>query len=128
MVKYSSAPTVNPGSTITYTLDVTNTGGDDAYTVVVEDQLSPFVMFGINTYGAGVPFQLVDGTPVSGLTIGTITYSDDNGATYTYVPSSGGGGAPAGYDANVTNWKIEMTGTMNDGGGNLDLNYQVIIN
>jgi uncharacterized repeat protein (TIGR01451 family) len=128
MVKYSSAPTVNPGSTITYTLDVTNTGGDDAYTVVVEDQLSPFVMFGLNTYGAGVPFQLVDGTPASGLSIGTITYSDDNGATYTYVPTSGGGGAPAGYDANVTNWKIEMTGTMNDGGGNLDLNYQVIIN
>ncbi|WP_455200560.1 hypothetical protein [Kaarinaea lacus] len=128
MVKYSSAPTVNPGSTITYTLDVTNTGGDDAYTVVVEDQLSPFVMFGLNTYGVGVPFQLVEGTPASGLSIGSITYSDDNGVTFSYTPTSGGGGAPAGYDANVTNWKIEMNGTMNDGGGNLDLNYQVIIN
>jgi uncharacterized repeat protein (TIGR01451 family) len=127
MVKYSSSPTVNPGGTITYTLDITNTGGDDAHTVVIEDQLSPFVMFGLNTYGAGVPFQLVEGAPVSGLTIGTTTYSNNNGATYTYTPTSGGGGAPAGYDANVTNWKIEMTGTMNNTGGNFDLNYQVMI-
>jgi uncharacterized repeat protein (TIGR01451 family) len=127
MVKYSSSPTVNPGGTITYTLDVTNTGGDDAYTVVVEDQLSPFVMFGLNTYGAGAPFQLVEGSPASGLTIGTTAYSNDSGATYTYTPTSGGGGAPAGFDANVTNWKIEMTGTMTNTGGNFDLNYQVMI-
>ena len=127
MVKYSASPTVNPGGTVNYTLDITNTGGDDAYTVVVEDQLSPFVMFGLNSYGTGIPFQLVEGSPASGLTIGTTSYSNDNGATYTYIPVSGGGGAPAGFDANVTNWKIEMTGTMANTGGNFDLNYQVMI-
>ncbi len=127
MVKYSSSPSANPGGTVTYTLDITNTGGDDAFTVVIEDQLSPFVMFGLNTYGAGAPFQLVEGTPASGLTIGTATYSNNNGATYLYTPTSGGGGAPAGYDANVTNWKIEMTGNMANTGGNFDLNYQVMI-
>ena len=127
MVKYASAPTVNPGGTITYTLDITNTGGDNAYTVIIDDQLSPFVMLRLNTYGAGQAFQVVEGTPASGLSIGTTTYSNDNGATYSYTPVSGGGGAPAGYDANVTNWRIEMTGTMNNTGGNFDLNYQVLV-
>lgn len=127
MVKYASAPTVNPGGTVTYTLDITNTGGDDAFTVIIDDQLSQFVMFGLDTYGSGQPFQLVNGSPASGLSMGTITYSNDNGATYGYTPVSGGGGAPAGYDANVTNWRIEMTGTMNDSGANFDLNYQVLV-
>ena len=40
---------------------------------------------------------------------------------------SGGGGAPAGYDGNVTNWQIIMNGTMNGNGGNFTLNYKVII-
>lgn len=127
MVKYASSPSVNPGGVVTYTLNITNTGGDNAYAVVIDDQLSSFAMFGLNSYGAGQPFQLVNGTPTSGLTIGTTTYSNDNGATYTYTPVSGGGGAPAGYDANVTNWRIQMTGNMNTSNANFDLKYRVLV-
>jgi uncharacterized repeat protein (TIGR01451 family) len=127
MVKYASSPSVDPGGVVTYTLNITNTGGDNAYTVVIDDQLSSFVMFGLNSYGVSQPFQLVNGTPTSGLTISTTTYSNDNGATYTYTPVSGGGGAPAGYDANVTNWRIQMTGNMNTSNANFDLKYQVLV-
>ncbi|MCK4587264.1 MAG: DUF11 domain-containing protein, partial [Gammaproteobacteria bacterium] len=125
MLKYTASPTVNPGSNISYTIQITNTGGANGNAVVVTDALSPFSMLRVNTYGALTPFQLTEGTPASGITLGTTTYSDDNGATYTYVPSSGGGGAPAGYDANVTNWNIDMVGTMASSNSNFDIQYQV---
>jgi uncharacterized repeat protein (TIGR01451 family) len=127
MVKAASSATVNPGANIGYSIVITNTGGNSAYNVIVNDALSPFSMLGIDTYGASIPFQLTDGSPASGVTLGTITYSNDNGATYTYVPVSGGGGAPAGYDANITNWKIQMSGTMNPSGSNFTIQYQAKI-
>ena len=125
MVKFASGATVNPGANITYSVNITNTGGDDAYSVIIDDHLSPFVMFRLNTYGAGQHFQFNEGTPASGLSIGTVTFSNNDGATWTYSPVSGGGGAPAGYDANVTNWKIDMSGTMNASNSNFNIQYQV---
>lgn len=123
MVKYAAPLNVNPGSNISYTITITNTGGAAGHSVVVTDALSPFSMLRLN---GGTPFLLTEGTPASGLTLGTPTYSDDNGATYTYPPISGGGGAPAGYDANVTNWKIEMGGTMAPSSSNFNIQYQVL--
>jgi hypothetical protein len=32
----------------------------------------------------------------------TLAYSNNSGATWSYTPLSGGGGAPAGYDRSVT--------------------------
>ena len=122
MVKSASAPTADPGTNIAYTILVTNTGGAAGHTVVMTDALSPFSMLRLN---GGTPFLLTEGTPASGLTLGATTYSDDNGATYTYVPVSGGGGAPAGYDANVTNWNIDMVGTMAFSNSSFDIQYQV---
>jgi hypothetical protein len=57
-----------------------------------------------------------------------MSYSSDGGVSYTYTPLvSGAGGAPAGYDGLVTNWKILMNNNMNGSGGNFTLNYQVIV-
>ncbi|MEE8379570.1 MAG: DUF11 domain-containing protein, partial [Gammaproteobacteria bacterium] len=127
MVKFSPsvATGADPGSNIDYTITITNSGGAVGHAVVVTDALSPFSMFGLNTHGLGAPFLLTEGGTPSGLTLGIPTYSDDNGATYLYTPVSGGGGAPAGYDANVTNWNIEMVGTMADSNGSFDIKYQV---
>lgn len=131
MLKYTASPTVNPGSNINYTIRVTNTGGTDGHAIVITDVMSPFAMLRIDTYGASTPFQLTDGTPASGMTLtgATISYSSDSGPlyNYTYIPVSGGGGAPAGYDANVTSWKIEMTSTMNPSNSNFEIDYQVQI-
>jgi len=100
------------GDIITYTETITNTGTGTATSVVVTDSLSPYVQWGLNSYGAGVAFQFVNGTPASGLTLGTPVYSNDSGSTWAYTPVSGGGGAPAGYDGNITNWSIPMSGTI----------------
>lgn len=115
----SPSPNVKTGQVITYTLLFTNTGTGTATNVVVTDSFSPYTYFGLNT------FTFTNGTPASGLTLGTPVYSSNNGTSWTYTPTSGGGGAPSGYDANVTNWQIPMTGTMNANGANFTITYTV---
>jgi uncharacterized repeat protein (TIGR01451 family) len=112
LVKSADAPTKAPGALITYTITAANTGTGNATTVMLSDKLAPYTAFSLNGFGAGVPFQFTDGSPSSGLTMGAPSYSSNGGATFTYTPVSGGGGAPAGFDANVTNWKLPMTGSM----------------
>lgn len=125
----SPSPKANPGQVVTYTILVTNTGTGVATNVAVTDSLSPYTYFGVNSYGAGVPFQFVNGTPSSGFSVGSLaySYSNDNGVSWTYSPSSMAGGAPAGYDANVTNWKISMTGNMAASGANFTINFQALV-
>ena len=119
VVKSASAPSVTPGQVVTYSVLVTNSGTGVATGVVAQDQMSPYVSWGVGS------FTFTNGTPSSGLTMGTPAYSSDHGTTWLYSPVSGGGGALAGYDSNVTNWRIPMTGTMNANGANFTINYQI---
>jgi len=125
VVKFADKASAAPGAIITYTETITNTGAGTTTSVVVTDSLSPYVQWWLNSYGTGIAFQFVDGTPASGLTLGTPVYSNNNGSTWVYTPVSGGGGAPAGYDGSVTNWQIPMSGTMNANGANFTINYKV---
>jgi uncharacterized repeat protein (TIGR01451 family) len=125
ILKSANRLSAAPGDVITYSALVTNTGIGTATIVVISDTLSPYAWWGVNSYGAGIAFQFTNGSPTSGLTLGTPVYSNDGGTTWVYTPVSGGGGAPAGYDGNVTNFSIPMTGTMNASGANFTINYQV---
>lgn len=124
ILKSANSAGANPGQVITYTVQIVNTGVGNGRNIVLSDNLSPYSSFGLNTYGAGVPFSFTD--TASGLTLGTPQYSNNNGSTWVYTPASGNGGAPAGYDGAVTNWRIPMTGTIVPG-GSFSLNYQVIV-
>ena len=114
-----------PGEDITYTLQTTNTSPSTATSVLLSDHLSPYAYWKIDSFGAGIPFLLTQGAIPSGLTLGTPVYSNNNGTTYLYTPLSGAGGAPAGYDGNVTDWQIPMTGTMNGSNASFSLQYKV---
>jgi uncharacterized repeat protein (TIGR01451 family) len=116
VTKLASSPSANPGSTISYSIQVSNAGTGDAAAVEITDALPAFLSFATDTFGPGQPLEFVDGTPSSGLTLSTPEYSNDNAATYTYTPVSGGGGAPPGFDANVTHFRVPFTGTMPPGG------------
>jgi uncharacterized repeat protein (TIGR01451 family) len=118
--------TAIPGQVITYSVQVFNTGAGPATAVVLSDRMSPYTAWGLNSFGAGIPFQFVEGTPSSGLSLGTPVYSNDNGATFIYFPTSEGGGAAAGHDGTVTNWRIPMVGNM-DAGGSFTLRYRVMV-
>ena len=124
-VKQASSATAVPGQDITYTLLTTNSGTGAATAVELTDNLSRYTYWSINSFGVNIPFQFNDGAPTSGLTIGAPVYSNDGGSTWTYSPSSGAGGAPAGFDGNVTNWRIPMIGTMPGNGANFRLDYKV---
>ena len=127
ILKSADKASANPGEVITYTVQMKNDGTGPANTVTLTDSLGNYNALAISPY-AGSPFNFVDGTPTSGLTLGTPTYSSDGGANYTYPALvSGAGGAPAGYDGVVTNWKIIMNYNMNGNGGNFTINYKVIV-
>ena len=126
VLKSANVANANPGQVITYTIQTANTGAGAGTNVVLKNDLSPYTAFGLNSYGANLPFSFTDSSPASGLSLGTPVYSNDNGSTWTYTPVSGGGGAPAGYDGNITNWKIPMTGTIR-AGGSFVLNYKTIV-
>lgn len=126
-VKTSSSATANPGQVIRYRVYISNIGFGVANTVIAIDNLSPFTAFRLDTFGAGQNVQFNQGSPGSGLTLGTVQYSNDGGATYVYTPASAAGGAPAGYDANITHVRVPLSGTMAGQGANFWLEYDAVV-
>jgi uncharacterized repeat protein (TIGR01451 family) len=108
-----------PGANLTYTVTITNIGSSNAASVVVVDTLPGTVQFQVgsivNTLPAGVSV-LVD-------------YSNNAGATWTYVPASGACSAPAGYDGcvNRVRWRLQnpLSSTAPNNAGTLQLVAQI---
>jgi uncharacterized repeat protein (TIGR01451 family) len=99
----SPTGTVLPGADLTYTIDFSNGGGAPASSFVLRDPIPSNTDFKVGSASTTL------GT--TGLTV-VIAYSNDNGSTWTYTPASAGGGAPAGYDRNVTNVRWTFTGDL----------------
>ena len=112
-----------PGDVRLYSVAVSNPAHAPAEGVLVRTALDG-VALELDAFG-GAPFLLVQGASASGLALGTPQFSSDGGVTWTYVPVSGGGGAPAGYDANVTHWRIQMSGSMAGHGASFEVFYRV---
>jgi uncharacterized repeat protein (TIGR01451 family) len=123
ILKSADRGNANPGQVVVYTIQIVNSGAGAGASVVLTDDLSPYGSFFL---GGGAPFSFIDSSPASGLSLGTAQYSKDNGTTWVYTPVSAGGAAPAGYDGNVTNWRIPMTGSIRSGGSAI-LNYQIVV-
>jgi hypothetical protein len=92
-----------PGTDLTYSVQFSNGGGSLATGLVIVDALRPYVDFKL-----GSPTSNLGTT---GLTV-AIAYSNNGGSTFTYTPASAGGGAPAGYDRNVTHIRWSFTGSL----------------
>lgn len=99
LAKAADAAVALPGSDVTYTVTFTNAGTFGASATVIVDSIPPELLFKIGSSSVTLP---------AGVT-GTITYSSDSGATWTYVPQSGQCGAPAGYDACVTHVRLTLS-------------------
>ena len=102
-----------PGTDLNYTIVYTNSGGNQA---------SNFVIIDPNMQNAdplervfhNLDFKVGSTTSSPGTSglVAAFSYSNDGGTTWTYTPVSGGGGAPAGYDRNVTNIRWTFTGNL----------------
>ena len=88
-----------PGTSLTYTLTLTNAGTSNAASVVLVDTLRPTVQFKVGSVSNSLP---------AGVTV-LVDYSNDGGATWTYVPASGACSAPATYDrcVNRVRWSLQ---------------------
>jgi uncharacterized repeat protein (TIGR01451 family) len=94
--------TVAPRTDLVYTINFTNGGAGSASGFGITDPIP-----------ANTDFKIGSATTSLGTTglTPTINYSNDGGISWTYTPVSAGGGAPAGYDRNVTNvrWSFGST-------------------
>src|SRR5438270_12718725 len=65
-------------------------------------------------------------TTLGGFTSVTVAYSNNGGATFAYTPASGAGGAPAGYDRNVTHVRWTFTGSLvSSGSGSVSFTARI---
>jgi hypothetical protein len=92
-----------PGTELAYSVVFTNGGVAPAYAIVLQEVIPNACDFKV---GSSVTQM---GT--TGLTP-TVAYSNNSGATWTYAPASGVGGAPAGFDRTVTNIRWTLAGTL----------------
>lgn len=93
----------SPGTDLVYTVTFTNSGASNAQSLVITDPTPANTDFKVGSATSNL------GT--SGLTV-LVAYSADGGSTWTYTPVSGGGGAPPGYDRNVSNIRWTFTGNL----------------
>jgi trimeric autotransporter adhesin len=109
-----------PGGVVTYTIQTDNTGGgaaDNNSTVVTETIPAGMELFVGDVAGGGSgPVSFTNGTPSSGLTYtfanlgdtnDSISFSNNGGSTYSYVPIADANG----YDAAVTNLRVNPSGS-----------------
>tara|TARA_R110002073_G_scaffold84612_8_gene201907 strand:- start:11812 stop:13215 length:1404 start_codon:yes stop_codon:yes gene_type:complete len=119
-------PGVDPGNIVTYEVTIESQGPGPSRNVLVEDNLGKFVAVSMDAYGSNQPFSCVSGCGLAQgqANLGAPQYSSDDGATWGYTLQSGGGGAPARFDANVTRFLVPIE-NMIYGGEDVVLRYQV---
>jgi uncharacterized repeat protein (TIGR01451 family) len=105
----AAPPSLPPGSDITYVITFTNTGGSYASSFVIIDPIPANTDFKVGSVTTSLGS--------TGLTV-VVAYSNNGGITWTYVPASGAGGAPAGYDRFVTNVRWSFGGNLSHLGPN----------
>jgi uncharacterized repeat protein (TIGR01451 family) len=103
MKSVSPSGSLQPGTDLAYTVNFTNGGGKSAANLVLTDPIPASTDFKVNSETHSV------GTTGLGV---TVTYSSDGGTSWTYIPVSGGGSAPAGYDRKVTHIRWAFSGNL----------------
>jgi uncharacterized repeat protein (TIGR01451 family) len=94
---------VQPGTEITYTTAFTNQGTAVSRSLNIIDPVQDLTDFKLGSVKSDL------GT--TGLRM-TVSYSRDNGQTCNYMPVSGGGGAPAGFDRLVNAVCLSFSGDL----------------
>lgn len=135
-VNGTSTPKAIPGAVVEYQLILTNPSSNavDDDTLVISDPVPAqvdLVVADIAGVNSG-PVRFLDGTPTSDLTYtftslasmtDDVEFSDDNGATWTYVPTPDAGGR----DPAVTDLRIRPQGAFAGNNAQFTLQFRVVI-
>lgn len=102
-VSPSAAAQTIPGADLVYTIAFTNGGTGGASSLAITDPIPTNTDYkiGANTSSLGT----------TGLSV-VVAYSNNGGTSFAYSPTSGGGGAPSGYDRSVTHIRWTFSGTL----------------
>lgn len=94
-----------PGSDITYVITFTNSGGSFAADFVITDPIpaNTDIKVGSESHSSPLP---------TGLTGVTVEYFHSPTSTWITNPASGGGGAPAGYNRDITSIRWTFNGNL----------------
>ena len=128
-------PKAVPGAVMEYSILVSNTGVSDTDndSVVITDNVPPETKFCLADLAGGGsgPIRFIDGANASDLTYSftglgdagdDLSFSNDNGATYTYSPTADADGC----DSAITNFRVIPDGNF-AGGGSFTLQARFII-
>jgi hypothetical protein len=91
------------GAALAYTTSFVNSSGTLIYNPAIDSPVPAHTYFQVGSASASLA--------ATGFAA-AISYSADRGGTYAYTPASGAGGAPAGYDGNVTNVRWAFIGAL----------------
>lgn len=105
-----------PGAVLRYTLTGENKSviSSSPNSVIITQEVSSDLKMYILGLGEGsqgaspVAFFDGSGSKKSGLSFGTVSYSNNNGSSFNYIPSDDG----EGYDGNITNYRVTLNGSM----------------
>jgi len=100
-----------PGAVVEYSITVTNsgTGTTDLNTFKIDDVIPSNTSLVVSGLPCGGAVQIVDGTPSSGLSCGTVEFSQD-GVNFGYTPTASGSNNT---DSSVTHIRIRPNDNFN---------------
>jgi hypothetical protein len=107
-INLQNNPKAIPGAMVKYVIDAHNegNGATDSNTAVLKDTVPANMKMCVATVAQCQEVTFIDGTTTSGLSLGTVSYSNDGGANYNYTPTADA----EGFDATVTNVKFSLDG------------------
>ena len=103
LTKSVDAANAVPGQDIAYSVAAVSSGLSNASGIVVVDSIPDY---------AGLRVGSASFSPGTTSLTAAVSYSNDNGATWTYAPVSGSCSAPSGYDYCVTHVRWTLSGSM----------------
>jgi uncharacterized repeat protein (TIGR01451 family) len=103
MVKSVDLAAAVPGQDVTYSIVATASGNSNATSIAVVDSIPG---------ETGLRLGSVTFNPGTTSLTATVSYSNDGGATWTYLPVSGACGASTGYDYCVTHVRWTLAGVI----------------
>ena len=121
-------PKLIPGGRARYTINISSDGGGgiDNNSIVISDLIPANTKMYVSDLGAtgSGPVLFVDGTPSSNLSYSktNLTYSNNNGVSYAYSPTPDAQNS----DINVTNIKLNPTGSFSCSNGTTKPNFNFI--
>lgn len=125
----ASNPKAIPGSILEYSITARNNGNlaADNNTINIADLIPTNTKLCVNNTGDCKSPYFVNGSPSSGLSLASVVYSDNNGASYAYAATGDADGA----DSNVTHLKALMNGAFQPRTGatapNFQLKFRVVV-